>query len=264
MEYHKFESKYDRRGAALHLAGRIQEQLANGRDPLDGWIPSIEECAELTEFWLPEDRFACQYQEGEEPCNWEHQSCGRRCSAVYWRKHCQDVADMMVALARVLGEPEDLWRATGLLHDLDYVRYPHHDHAISPDRSHPVGISSQLFEKGAPPIMILALLSHAPHLQLRPETALGWAVLGCDEHATMSGFGITPHYHKSIDPRITQCMTAPTGVLHGFHRNDMEGRANLAMLELSRVLEGKAESLQLSKNRWSPIDWDRQVQLAFS
>lgn len=263
MQYESFESKHNRRGAALYLAGRIDEQLADGRDPLDGWLPSGMEISTLVNEWLPAERFVCQYQEHEEPCNWEPATCGRRCSTAYWRKHCGEVSSMLEALAGRLGEPVELWRTAGLLHDLDYVRYPHHDAAIASDKAHPVGISTRLFEKGAPPILILALLSHAPHLQLRPESALGWAVLACDEQATMSGFGMTPHYHGSIDPRLTECLIPASGVLQGFHRNDMEGRANLAMLELSRILHREAPSLQLSDTRRSPIDWDRQVQQAF-
>lgn len=263
MQYQEFDSMHNRRGAALSLTDKVYEQIAKGRHPLDGWIPDSKDISALRDQWLPADRFVCQYQEHEEPCNWEPLTCGRRCSATYWRKHCGEVAFMMEALARELGEPVELWRTTGFLHDLDYVRYPHHDRAISSDKSHPLGISTQLFQKGAPPVLILAILSHAPHLQLRPESALGWALLACDEHATMSGFGLEPHYHTSIDPRLTACMLPPRGVLHGFHRNDMEGRGNLAMLELTRVLGDKSLAWQPSPADPAPIDWDSEVQGAF-
>lgn len=263
MEYDSFEARYDRRGAALHLAGRIHEQLAVGRDPGEGWIPTEAEAAEIMDEWLPPHVFACQYQAGEEPCNREPEHCGRRCGAVYWRKHCADVAAMLAGMAAELGEPVELWRATGLLHDLDYPRYPHHEGAIASDRAHPVGIGTRLFERGAPPVLVLALLSHAPHLRLRPESALGWAVLAADEHATMSGFGMAPEYHASVDRRLTRCLLPVGGELRGFHRNDMEGRANLALLELTRVLHGRSPALQLSPRRWTPIDWDGEVERAF-
>ena len=40
------------------------------------------------------------------------------------RKHVLGVEAAMVAYAREGGEDEELWAATGILHDLDYERYP--------------------------------------------------------------------------------------------------------------------------------------------
>src|SRR5438876_6483065 len=40
------------------------------------------------------------------------------------RKHCYAVADSMKHFAQVRGEDADLWEAVGLLHDMDYERYP--------------------------------------------------------------------------------------------------------------------------------------------
>src|SRR5712671_8211540 len=40
------------------------------------------------------------------------------------RKHCYAVADSMKHFAQLRGEDADLWEAVGLLHDMDYERYP--------------------------------------------------------------------------------------------------------------------------------------------
>ena len=40
------------------------------------------------------------------------------------RKHVLGVEAAMVYYAREFGEDEELWAATGILHDLDYERYP--------------------------------------------------------------------------------------------------------------------------------------------
>src|SRR3954454_22020433 len=47
------------------------------------------------------------------------------------RKHVLGVEAEMVAYAREFGEDEELWAATGILHDLDYERYP------DPETGHP-------------------------------------------------------------------------------------------------------------------------------
>lgn len=49
------------------------------------------------------------------------------------KRHMRAVAVCMEAYARKFGEDPDLWYVTGLLHDLDYERYPeeHPDRAVA-------------------------------------------------------------------------------------------------------------------------------------
>src|SRR3954462_3977700 len=58
------------------------------------------------------------------------------------RKHVLGVEAAMVAYAREYGEDEELWAATGILHDLDYERYP------DLDTGHP--LDSEKFPVPAP------------------------------------------------------------------------------------------------------------------
>ena len=51
------------------------------------------------------------------------------------RKHVLGVEAAMRAYARKYGEDEELWAATGILHDLDYERHPDLDRAIPGSRS---------------------------------------------------------------------------------------------------------------------------------
>ncbi len=95
------------------------------------------------------------------------------------RKHVLAVEAAMVAYARRYGEYEELWAATGILHDLDYEKHP------DLDTGHP-RVALQLFEeKGYPPELIDAVAGHAPYLGVPRTTLLARTLYAVDE---LSGF----------------------------------------------------------------------------
>src|SRR5438552_19093149 len=61
------------------------------------------------------------------------------------RRHCLAVEAAMRAQAREHGGEEELWGLTGLLHDLDYERYP------DPQSGHPRMAMAELERLGYPP-----------------------------------------------------------------------------------------------------------------
>ena len=92
------------------------------------------------------------------------------------RKHALGVEAAMRAYARYFGEDEELWGVTGLLHDLDFERFPNMEDAQD---GHP-RTSLRLFrELDYPPALIQAVAGHAPYLGIprsrRMDSAL-WAV----------------------------------------------------------------------------------------
>lgn len=92
------------------------------------------------------------------------------------RRHCRMVATAMAAYARVLDQDEELWYQTGLLHDLDWEKYPdeHPNRAI------------QEILKGYPSSMLQAIAAHAPsRTGIKAETLLDKYLFACDE---LSGF----------------------------------------------------------------------------
>ena len=95
------------------------------------------------------------------------------------RTHMLSVETAMRGAARRLGEDEDLWGITGLLHDFDYERYP-----TLPD--HPVKGSEVLRTEGYPEEMISAILGHAGEATgIARETPLAHWLFAVDE---LSGF----------------------------------------------------------------------------
>ena len=73
-------------------------------------------------------------------------------------RHALAVEAAVGAYAQRFGEDEQLWRATALLHDFDYEIHPTLD-------KHPQDGAPILREEGYPEVLILAVLSHAEHLE---------------------------------------------------------------------------------------------------
>jgi putative nucleotidyltransferase with HDIG domain len=95
------------------------------------------------------------------------------------RKHVLAVEAGMVAYAREQGEDEELWAATGILHDLDYERYP------DLETGHPRFAIEELRKRGYPEELIDAVAGHAPYLGVPRETPLAKTLYAVDE---LSGF----------------------------------------------------------------------------
>lgn len=121
------------------------------------------------------------------------------------RKHVLGVEAAMRAYAAKYGEDEELWAVTGILHDLDYERFP------DADSGHP-RVALQLFEeRGYPPELIDAVAGHATYLDVPRESRISKTLFAVDE---LTGFivavalvrpsgivGMTP---KSVKKKLKQ------------------------------------------------------------
>jgi putative nucleotidyltransferase with HDIG domain len=108
------------------------------------------------------------------------------------RKHVLGVEAAMVAYARELGEDEELWAATGILHDLDYERFQ------DLGTGHPRIALEELRRRGYPDELVEAVAGHASFLGVPRVTPLAKTLYAVDE---LSGF-------------IAACaMVRPTGIV---------------------------------------------------
>jgi putative nucleotidyltransferase with HDIG domain len=95
------------------------------------------------------------------------------------RKHCYAVADSMKHFAQLRGEDADLWEAVGLLHDMDYERYPNLE--WSPSEGHPFVGVAWLRENGWSEEICRAILSHADYANVSRETPMEKTLYAVDE-----------------------------------------------------------------------------------
>jgi putative nucleotidyltransferase with HDIG domain len=95
------------------------------------------------------------------------------------RKHALGVEAAMRAYARRFGEDEETYAITGLVHDLDYERYP------DLETGHPRFALEELRKREYPPEVVDAVAGHADFLGVPRETRLAKTLYAVDE---LSGF----------------------------------------------------------------------------
>jgi putative nucleotidyltransferase with HDIG domain len=98
------------------------------------------------------------------------------------RKHCYAVADSMRYFAQAQQAEADLWEAIGLLHDLDYERYPNLERGTE---GHPFVAVQWLQERGWSEEVCRAILSHADYSGVERQSPLEKTLYAVDE---LSGF----------------------------------------------------------------------------
>ena len=165
------------------------------------------------------------------------------------RKHMLGVETAMRAYARKYGEDEELWGATGLLHDLDYERYP------DLDTGHPRKALELFEERGYPQELIDAVAGHATFLGVPRETRMAKTLFAVDE---LSGFvaacalvrptgidGLTP---KSVKKKLKQPSFAAAvnrdEVHHGAEELGVDFDEHIAFV--IAAMEARADELGLT------------------
>jgi putative nucleotidyltransferase with HDIG domain len=95
------------------------------------------------------------------------------------RRHVLAVEAAMRTYARRFGEDEEQWGLVGMLHDLDYERYP------DLETGHPRMALVELEKQGFSPEFVRAVASHADFLEVSRDSLMEKTLYAVDE---LSGF----------------------------------------------------------------------------
>jgi putative nucleotidyltransferase with HDIG domain len=88
--------------------------------------------------------------------------------------HMLAVEAAMRFYARLNGQDEEIWGLTGLLHDFDWEIHPTLD-------QHPEDGAPILRVRGVSEEIVLAILSHGDHSEVKRQTKMQKALFACDE-----------------------------------------------------------------------------------
>ena len=166
------------------------------------------------------------------------------------RRHCYAVADSMRHFAQRRGADADLWETVGLLHDMDYERFPNQEQ--SPAEGHPfVGVAA-LREQGWSEEICRAILSHADYAGVTRETPLERTLYAVDE---LSGFVMavarvrpSKSIHE-VDVASVKKKMKDKAFARAVNRDDIiRGAAELGM-PLEDVIAGVITALQADAKR---------------
>ena len=155
------------------------------------------------------------------------------------RRHAQAVEAAVAGYARRFGADEELWRATGLLHDFDYEIHPTLDR-------HPQDGAPILRDEGYPEELVEAVLSHAEHLGLPRDTPLKRTLFACDE---LAGFVhacglVRPDGIDTLEARSVKKKLKQPSFAAGVHRDEVMQGAELLGLDLDEHIRNVVESMR--------------------
>jgi len=154
-------------------------------------------------------------------------------------RHALAVEASTASYASRLGEDEELWRVTALLHDFDYEIHPTLD-------QHPQDGAPILREEGYPEEVIVSVLSHAEHLGLPRDTPLKRTLFACDE---LSGFVhacglVRPTGLDGLEPKSVRKKLKQPSFAAGVHRDEVYAGAELLGIELDEHIANVVDALR--------------------
>lgn len=170
------------------------------------------------------------------------------------RKHMLAVEAAMRAYAKKLGEDEERWGTTGLIHDFDYERFPNNAHSATEE--HPSEGVRILRGKGYPEDVLTAILGHAQYTNTPRESKMAKALFAVDELTGLITATALVRPSKSVnevDARSVRKKMKDKAFARGVNRDDVINGANELGVDLDEhiafviaAMQGCASDLGLA------------------
>ena len=159
-------------------------------------------------------------------------------------RHAYGVEAGMKYYARLLGEDIELWRMTGLLHDMDYEKHPTAD-------EHPFVGVKVLEELGYPEVMRTAILGHADYSGVARESLLAKVLYAVDE---LSGFitavsYVRPTKLEGMTPKSVTKKMKDKAFAAAVNRDDIRNGAADLNIELNEHIANVIAGMQEDATR---------------
>ncbi len=157
-------------------------------------------------------------------------------------------AAMRAYAARFGGDP-DLWGLTGLLHDLDYERYP------NLEDGHPRYALRELEAHGYPSELVRAVASHADVMGVVRQTPMEKALFAVDE---LSGFILACAYVRpdglvGMTPKSVKKKMKTPSFAAAVSREDLRAGAQELGVEFDEHLETVISALVQRREELMPV-----------
>ena len=161
----------------------------------------------------------------------------------------------MIAYAERFGEDAEEWAVVGILHDLDYERFP------DLETGHPRMALEELERLDYPPHVIRAIASHADYLGVSRDSALEKTLYAVDE---LSGFiaacaFVRPEGIRGLTPKSVRKKLKQPSFAAAVNRDDVRRGAEELGVDFDEhvafviaAMEARAEELGLGPREATP------------
>ena len=154
------------------------------------------------------------------------------------RNHMKCVEAAMRHYARKSGADEEQWGLAGLLHDLDWEKYP---------EEHPLRAVEELRRRGFPEEVLHAILAHrAGFTNVLPETLLDKTLVACDELTGLvtATALVRPEGIDDLTPKSVKKKMKDPAFARGVDRDDVRQGAELLGVELDAHIQNVIEAMR--------------------
>jgi putative nucleotidyltransferase with HDIG domain len=154
------------------------------------------------------------------------------------RNHMRCVEVAVRSYARRFGEDEEVWGLAGLLHDLDWEKYPD---------EHPKRAVEELRGRDYPEEVLRAILSHrADFTGVEPETKLERTLVACDELTGLvtATALVRPSGIDDLEPRSVKKKMKDPAFARGVDREEVRKGSALLGVELDEHIRNVIESMR--------------------